>query len=84
MLRLAGNVTGRRILLTGASGGVGHYVTELATAAGAEVTVVTAIDQAALFGLLDRIGDLGLVLISVRRLDRGRGDHGSRDAAPAG
>ena len=41
-LRLAGNVTGRRILLTGASGGVGHYVTELATAAGAEVTVVTA------------------------------------------
>lgn len=34
LLRLAGNVTGRRILLTGASGGVGHYVTELATAAG--------------------------------------------------
>lgn len=42
LLRLAGNVTGRRILLTGASGGVGHYVTELAAAAGAEITVVTA------------------------------------------
>ena len=42
LLRVAGNVTGRRILLTGASGGVGHYVTELAAAAGAEVTAVTA------------------------------------------
>jgi NADPH:quinone reductase len=42
LLRVAGNVTGRHILLTGASGGVGHYVTELAAAAGAEVTVVTA------------------------------------------
>jgi NADPH:quinone reductase-like Zn-dependent oxidoreductase len=30
------------VLLTGASGGVGHYVTELAVAAGAELTVVTA------------------------------------------
>jgi NADPH2:quinone reductase len=27
LLRMAGNVTGRRILLTGASGGVGHYFT---------------------------------------------------------
>src|ERR1700729_4128682 len=26
MLRVAGDVTGRRMLLTGASGGVGHYV----------------------------------------------------------
>ncbi|MEU5026856.1 zinc-binding dehydrogenase [Streptomyces milbemycinicus] len=42
LLRTAGSVTGRRMLLTGASGGVGHYVTELAAAAGAEVTVVTA------------------------------------------
>src|SRR6476646_5682044 len=30
LLRDAGSVAGRRILLTGASGGVGHYVTELA------------------------------------------------------
>jgi len=42
LLREAGAVCGRRILLTGASGGVGHFLTELATAAGAEVTAVTA------------------------------------------
>jgi len=30
LLRTAGHIIGRRILLTGASGGVGHYVTELA------------------------------------------------------
>jgi NADPH:quinone reductase len=42
LLRIAGNITGQRVLLTGASGGVGHYVTELAAAAGAEVTAVTA------------------------------------------
>ncbi|MER7751475.1 zinc-binding dehydrogenase [Kitasatospora sp. NPDC097643] len=42
LLRTAGAVAGRRVLLTGASGGVGHYVTELASAAGAELTVVTA------------------------------------------
>ncbi|MEU0598051.1 zinc-binding dehydrogenase [Streptomyces sp. NPDC006393] len=41
LLRTAGPVLGRRVLLTGASGGVGHYVTELAAAAGAAVTAVT-------------------------------------------
>ncbi|MGW1605280.1 zinc-binding dehydrogenase [Streptomyces eurythermus] len=41
LLRAAGPVPGRRVLLTGASGGVGHFVTELATAAGAQVTAVT-------------------------------------------
>ncbi|MEV0414236.1 zinc-binding dehydrogenase [Streptomyces sp. NPDC050448] len=41
LLRAAGPVLGRRVLLTGASGGVGHYVTELAAAAGGEVTAVT-------------------------------------------
>ncbi|MEE1785681.1 zinc-binding dehydrogenase [Streptomyces sp. SP17BM10] len=42
LLRTAGALAGRRVLMTGASGGVGHYVTELASAAGAELTVVTA------------------------------------------
>lgn len=42
LLRTAGALVGRRVLLTGASGGVGHYVTELALAAGAELTAVTA------------------------------------------
>ena len=41
LLRVAGNIIGRRILLTGASGGVGHFITELAAGAGAEVTAVT-------------------------------------------
>ena len=39
---MIGAVTGRQILLTGGSGGVGHYFTELASAAGAEVTAVVA------------------------------------------
>lgn len=42
LVRTAGSLAGRRVLLTGASGGVGHYVTELALAAGAELTAVTA------------------------------------------
>ncbi|MGW0938745.1 zinc-binding dehydrogenase [Streptomyces sp. NPDC002666] len=42
LLRTAGSPAGRRVLLTGASGGVGHYVTELALGAGAELTAVTA------------------------------------------
>jgi NADPH:quinone reductase-like Zn-dependent oxidoreductase len=41
LLRAAGAITGKRILLTGASGGVGHYFTELAASAGAEVTAIT-------------------------------------------
>jgi NADPH:quinone reductase len=41
LLRAAGEVAGRRILLTGASGGVGHFFVELAAAAGARVTVVS-------------------------------------------
>ncbi len=42
LLRTAGALIGRRLLITGASGGVGHYVVELAAAAGAEVVAVSA------------------------------------------
>jgi NADPH2:quinone reductase len=42
LLRAAGGTAGRRLLLTGASGGVGHYLVELAAAAGAQVTAVTS------------------------------------------
>jgi NADPH:quinone reductase-like Zn-dependent oxidoreductase len=42
MLRQAGSLIGRRLLVTGASGGVGHYVVELAAAAGAHVTAISA------------------------------------------
>ena len=40
LLRTIGSVTGRRVLMTGAAGGVGHFFTELAAAAGAEITAV--------------------------------------------
>jgi NADPH2:quinone reductase len=76
MLRLAGGVTGRRVLLTGASGGVGHYVVELAASAGAEVTAISAapdrgsrlteLGASAVLGrVTDATGPFDLVLESV-------------------
>ena len=76
MLRAAGDVTGRRILLTGASGGVGHYVVELAANAGAEVTAISAapdrgsrlteLGASAVLGrVTDATGSFDLVLESV-------------------
>lgn len=41
LTRVAGSLAGRRVLLTGASGGVGHYFTELAAAQGARVTAIS-------------------------------------------
>lgn len=45
LLRRAGSMVGVRVLVTGASGGVGHIVTELAANAGAQVTVVTRSEE---------------------------------------
>ena len=42
LMRQAGELRGRRLLITGASGGVGHYAVELAAAAGADVTAISA------------------------------------------
>lgn len=40
LLRLGGSLLGKRILVTGAAGGVGHFAVQLAALAGAEVTGV--------------------------------------------
>ncbi|GGV84008.1 oxidoreductase [Streptomyces massasporeus] len=58
LLRTAGPLAGTRVLLTGASGGVGHYVTELAVAAGAEPTVVTATPERG-----ERLAELGAEVV---------------------
>jgi uncharacterized protein (TIGR02246 family) len=42
LLRVAGPLASRKVLLTGASGGVGHYFVELAAAQGALLTAVSA------------------------------------------
>jgi NADPH:quinone reductase-like Zn-dependent oxidoreductase len=59
LLRAAGSLLGRRLLITGASGGVGHYVTELAVTSGAEVTAVAAsVERGA------RLAELGATVVS--------------------
>jgi NADPH:quinone reductase-like Zn-dependent oxidoreductase len=45
LVRAAGSLAGRRLLITGASGGVGHFVVELAVAQGAMVSAVSASAQ---------------------------------------
>jgi NADPH:quinone reductase-like Zn-dependent oxidoreductase len=59
LLRAAGPLIGRRLLVTGASGGVGHYVTELAIASGAEVTAVSASQERGA-----RLAALGATLVT--------------------
>lgn len=45
-LRIGGDLLGRRVLITGANGGVGRYQIELATARGARVTAVASATHA--------------------------------------
>lgn len=52
MLRIAGLLLGKRVLVTGAAGGVGRFVVQLAKQAGAEVTGITR-DQERAQGLHD-------------------------------
>jgi NADPH2:quinone reductase len=59
LIRRAGSLTGRSLLITGASGGVGHYVTELAVAAGAHVTAVSATAERGA-----RLRDLGALTVT--------------------
>lgn len=42
LIRVVGALPGRSVLITGASGGVGHYFVELAAAAGARITALCA------------------------------------------
>lgn len=58
LVRAAGPLIGTRLLITGASGGVGHFVTELALASGAEVTAVSASPERGA-----RLAELGAVVV---------------------
>ena len=52
LLRLVGDLSGQRVLVTGAAGGVGRFAVELAAGSGAEVTGVAASPERAA-GLMD-------------------------------
>jgi NADPH:quinone reductase-like Zn-dependent oxidoreductase len=44
-LRLGGSIVGRRVLVTGATGGVGQFAVQIAVAAGAQVTAIVSSDE---------------------------------------
>lgn len=58
LLKAAGDVAGKRVLLTGASGGVGHFLVELARTAGAEVSAVSSSAERG-----RRLADLGATVV---------------------
>jgi NADPH2:quinone reductase len=57
LLRVTGPLPSRKLLLTGASGGLGHYFTELAAGQGALVTAIAAADRG------QRLRELGAVSV---------------------
>ncbi|MFJ4658425.1 zinc-binding dehydrogenase [Nocardia sp. NPDC088792] len=59
LIRRAGDLNGKRLLITGATGGVGHLVVELALATGATVTAVTATRERG-----QRLADFGARIIT--------------------
>jgi NADPH:quinone reductase len=60
LMRMAGSLGGKRVLLTGASGGVGHFVVELAAAQGALVTAVSSSpERGERLGAAEVISDVG-------------------------
>lgn len=63
LTRVTGPLAARRVLLTGASGGVGHFFVQLAAAHGAEVTAVCTSEERGLrlleLGASEVIADLG-------------------------
>lgn len=59
VLRASGDLIGRKVLLTSASGGVGHYIVELAAASGAEITAISATPERA--AQLRRLGAAHIV-----------------------
>ncbi len=69
LLRGIGPLPGMSLLITGASGGVGHYVTELAVAGGAEVTAVSARPERG-----RRLAELGARVVSNVEQAEGRFD----------
>jgi NADPH:quinone reductase len=61
-VRLGGFLLGKRVLITGASGGVGHFAVQIAALAGAAVTAVARSEHAATLiqeGARHVVGEIG-------------------------
>lgn len=64
LVRAAGDLLGRRVLVTAAAGGVGFFLTELLAGAGAEIVAVTSDDSRAA-----RLKELGATQVVKRAAD---------------